>query len=388
MRRIVSRDVRHEQRVVVRVGTVPRVGQPEVLPHDDAVAVAGFVEFVVAGLPDPVADHGEVHVAVVADGGVVLARRGSAASIRGKPQLPPRGMKRRPLIHMRSAPPSSLKANWRTPALKRFVSETPRRAGLEAQLDVVEIRIAVAGRPPELRILQPQRRDVSTDRASPYDGRRLRDVTGTSNVTSPKRPRRVPVTGCRVVIAQRDRDAARRRATCRAAAASMLTDGFSTVTGPVFDQEDVVPDAGVAAADRGNPVPADGRVIGRIVGARARRRSCPGVSNVFSLTLPGVAFFSTRTASALGCPARSRDVTSNRPRMKPPSMRPSFSPFRKTSAFQLMPSKFSQTRRPARGRRRVELVAVPEVGVEERVGDHQLVVAEVRDRAGRRRSSS
>ena len=37
-----------------------------------------------------------------------------------KPQLPPLGMNRRPLIHMRSAPPSSLYVNWRTPDLKRL----------------------------------------------------------------------------------------------------------------------------------------------------------------------------------------------------------------------------------------------------------------------------
>ena len=59
--------------VVVGVGTVPGIGQPEILPHHDAVAVAGFVEGVVADLPHPVADHVEVHVAVVAHGGVVLA---------------------------------------------------------------------------------------------------------------------------------------------------------------------------------------------------------------------------------------------------------------------------------------------------------------------------
>ena len=71
-----------------------------------------------------------------------------------------------------------------------------------------------------------------------------------------------------------------------------------------------------------------------------------GLSKVFSLTLPGVAFFTMRTASAFLRPGGSLPVTSKRPRMKPPSMRPSFSPLRKTSAFQLMPSKFSQTRWP------------------------------------------
>ncbi len=67
-------DVAQEHVVVVGVGAVDGVGQPEILPHHDAVAVAGVVEGVVAGLSHPVADHGEVHVAVVADGDVVFAR--------------------------------------------------------------------------------------------------------------------------------------------------------------------------------------------------------------------------------------------------------------------------------------------------------------------------
>ena len=50
----------------------------------------------------------------------------------------------------------------------------------------------------------------------------------------------------------------------------------------------------------------------------------------------------TRTARALGFPAWSLTVTLKLPRMKPPSMRPRCSPLRKTSAFQLIPSKLSQ----------------------------------------------
>src|ERR1039457_4979484 len=58
--------------------------------------------------------------------------------------------------------------------------------------------------------------------------------------------------------------------------------------------------------------------------------------------LPGVAVLRMRTPMAFLRPASSFAVTSKRPRMKAPSMRPSFSPLRKTSTFQLMPSKLSQ----------------------------------------------
>ena len=65
--------VGEEQLFVVGVGTVPRIGQPEVLPHHDAVAVAGVVELIVARLPHPVAYHVVVHVAVVGHGRIVFA---------------------------------------------------------------------------------------------------------------------------------------------------------------------------------------------------------------------------------------------------------------------------------------------------------------------------
>ena len=72
-RRIKSRAFVRRHRVVIGDWAVPWVGEPEVLPDHDAVAVACFVKCVVADLADPVADHGEVHLAVVAHRGVVLA---------------------------------------------------------------------------------------------------------------------------------------------------------------------------------------------------------------------------------------------------------------------------------------------------------------------------
>ena len=72
-------DVRHEEVLVGGVGAIPRIGEPEVLPDEEAVAVGGLVEFAVPGLADPVAHHGEVHVAVVTHGGFVLA--GTVAQI-------------------------------------------------------------------------------------------------------------------------------------------------------------------------------------------------------------------------------------------------------------------------------------------------------------------
>jgi len=66
--------VAQEQIVVIRVRTVPGIRKPEILPYDDAVPVAGFIKSGVPDLPHPVADHIEVHFAVVAQGSVIFAR--------------------------------------------------------------------------------------------------------------------------------------------------------------------------------------------------------------------------------------------------------------------------------------------------------------------------
>ena len=62
-----------EHVLILRVWSVAGVGEPEVLPHHDAIFVASLVELLVAGHAHPVANHVEVHVAVVTHGDVILA---------------------------------------------------------------------------------------------------------------------------------------------------------------------------------------------------------------------------------------------------------------------------------------------------------------------------
>src|SRR6185437_15082834 len=54
-----------EQFVIVRVGTIPGIGKPEILPNYHAIAVRRIVESLIVGLPNPIADHVEVFVAVI-----------------------------------------------------------------------------------------------------------------------------------------------------------------------------------------------------------------------------------------------------------------------------------------------------------------------------------
>ena len=62
-----------EHRVVVGIRSIDGVGEPEILPNHDAVAVASLVKFAVARLSDPISDAIQVHFAMVAHRRVVFA---------------------------------------------------------------------------------------------------------------------------------------------------------------------------------------------------------------------------------------------------------------------------------------------------------------------------
>jgi hypothetical protein len=67
-------DVPQEQGVVIRIRAIPGIGEPKVLPDHDPIAITSVKESIVAHLADPIADHREVHVAVISHSGVEFAR--------------------------------------------------------------------------------------------------------------------------------------------------------------------------------------------------------------------------------------------------------------------------------------------------------------------------
>ena len=85
----------HKHRLIVGVGAVGRISQPEVLPHHDTIAVAGLIEFPVAGHAHPVANHVVVHLLVVTHGSIklpatviqVVLAKGPVASKRHQPAV-------------------------------------------------------------------------------------------------------------------------------------------------------------------------------------------------------------------------------------------------------------------------------------------------------------
>ena len=115
--------------------------------------------------------------------------------------------------------------------------------------------------------------------------------------------------------------------------------------------------------------------------APGRRRSCRVLVGLL-LAAPGVAFFSTRTASAFVRPACSFAGDVEAAAHEAAIDASQLLAIEEDSAFQLMPSKLSHASCP-RAARGLELCAIPEVGIEEGVGDVELVLPEVRvgDRA-------
>ena len=61
-----------EHILIVRIRTVGRIGQPEVLPYKDTVFVACVVELFVTRLAHPVAYHIEIHLLMIRDRLVVF----------------------------------------------------------------------------------------------------------------------------------------------------------------------------------------------------------------------------------------------------------------------------------------------------------------------------
>jgi len=57
---------------IIRIGSVGRIRQPEILPDHDTMTVASLIQFLVADLSYPVTHHRKVHISMVSHGDVVL----------------------------------------------------------------------------------------------------------------------------------------------------------------------------------------------------------------------------------------------------------------------------------------------------------------------------
>ena len=148
-------------------------------------------------------------------------------------------------------------------------------------------------------------------------------------------------------------------------------------------EEDVVPDAGVAASDGGDPVPTDGGVERGVVGAQ-RAAVFIGALEVLFFDAAGSGVL--QDAHGEGALAAGRKFAGDiETRAGEGAFHAAeFLAVEVDIGLPVDAGEIQPHLLPGAGRGRRELVAIPEIGVEERVGDHGLVVAEIGigDRAG------
>ena len=251
----------HEHLLIGRVRSVGGIGQPEILPDQNAVAVGGFIEFFVADHADPVSHQIEVFVAVQLHGTLIV---GCAI---------PEIAFTEPPVSTTAHQSAAIDPDAERP-VGRVVIETAD-AGIESGLIAVagthrhgiEVRFSISVGPPEFRLVDgdPGGYGEGCAGGNP-DLLAERDVTEASFPQGLYREIRVVDQGC----AQDDaylggvedgRKAFQGREYGR-------DGGVEDADGAMSFQPDVVPYAGVASADRGDPVPADGGVESGVVGAQ------------------------------------------------------------------------------------------------------------------------
>ena len=148
--------VLQEEVVVIRFGAVPGIGKPEVLPHYNAMTVAGFIKGFIADLADPVADHGEIHLAVVADRGVVFARTVAKHGFAESPVAATRDESAS--VDPDAQIASIFAVGHLADACFEGFPVDCLSTSFDRDLCVVEIRIAVADGPPQFGVVQVEGR--------------------------------------------------------------------------------------------------------------------------------------------------------------------------------------------------------------------------------------
>ena len=143
---------------IIRIGSVGRVSQPEVLPDHDTVAVASLIKLLVADHADPVTHHRKVHIGMVSHGDIIF----TAAIVQ---------------IRFTEAPVTTTTdkatAIYKETQdmiifIERHLADTDFEVfrirnliiHFKGEVGIVEVRRAVTFRPPQARVLHLQLREI------------------------------------------------------------------------------------------------------------------------------------------------------------------------------------------------------------------------------------
>src|ERR1035438_7996117 len=257
---VVWREIWQEHGIVVGVGAIPGIGEPEILPDDDAVAVAGFVELVLADLAHPVADHVEIHFRVIAHGGVVFA---GAVAQHAFAEAPTAALGNEAAAvdpHFERAALFAV-GELADARLELFGVGNGVGGVFELQAHVVEIGRAVSGGPPQLRVDELQ---GVLDALELGGGEGDGEIEGLGAEASAQRAG--DGGGGMILKDHLDLDGGTGGIGERQDRAD---EGIPQGDGAGSVEVDAVPDTGFAAADGGDPIPPDGSVKGGIIRAES-----------------------------------------------------------------------------------------------------------------------
>ena len=246
---------------IIRIRSVGRVSQPEVLPDHDTVAVASLIQLLVADHADPVTHHREVHIRMQSHSNVIFA--GAIVQVR-----------------LTEAPVTATSDKAATVdeetqdiivLVERHLADTDFKVfrirnlviHFEGEVRIIQVRLAVAFRPPQARVLHLQLREIlGIEDDSLFFSRRQFDRLLECDISNLSFQN--TLYGIRVVVLhdhfgrQRSGSRVRQRQDRR-----NKRIGNRHLSGR--GQEDIVPDTDITSADSRNPVPTDRSMERRVV---------------------------------------------------------------------------------------------------------------------------
>ena len=227
--------------------------------------VTGFVKFIVSGLPDPVADHGEVHICMVGHGNIILTL--PVIQVRFREAPVPAPADKAPSVHENAQDPVfHFIGHFPYPGLECPGIGHGPVGQLKLQFYLVQVWVSVAIGPPELRIADAQSGMVF--------GGQLHHFCFLSfqaylllNGDGPVSPAQFPPYRIRTVIAEGHFQMDIGRGGIGQVQVR-IHKGILHGDRTCRTEEYVVPDADVASPDGRDPVPSDGSMIGGIIGSQ------------------------------------------------------------------------------------------------------------------------
>ena len=143
---------------VIRIRSVSRVCQPEVLPDHNTMAVAGFIQLLVADHTDPVTHHREVHIRMISHRNVIFtatvvqvrfAESPVTATTDKAASIDKEGQDMIVFVERHLAD-----TDFEVFSIRNLIVD------LERKVRIIEVRRSVTVRPPQARVLDLQLREL------------------------------------------------------------------------------------------------------------------------------------------------------------------------------------------------------------------------------------